>query len=1074
MSVLGVLVTTLLANGPNTSAITAVESWPASIELGNRFESAQLVLMGRLPDGALVDVTRDAQLAPSDLVQVTERGRIRPLRDGAGTLSAKVGEHEVAIPVRVDGVSSDYAPSFVNDVLPLLTRLGCNAGTCHGSAKGKNGFKLSLRGYDAAYDHEALTDDLAGRRFNRAMPEQSLFLLKPTASVPHEGGKRLDLGSKEYELLRQWVEHGAKLDLDCPRVVSIDIVPKEPVIPLPAMSQQMAVLATYADGRVRDVTANAALEVNDTEVATVDAGGLVSAVRRGDCAVLARFSGRYAATRVLVMGDRREFVWQETPERSFIDALVDAKLRTTKTLPSMLCSDADFLRRITLDLTGLLPSARDVRTFLADTRPSQQKRDEVIERLIGGTEFVAHWTNKWADLLQVNSKFLGVEGAARLRDWIARAVASNLPYDQFVAQILDASGSTFDNPPAAYYKVLRQPDVCMENTTQLFLGLRFSCNKCHDHPFERWTQEQHWQLAAFFAQVGRENVPGSPLMPQALDNRPDDEPKAVEERMFDRDAGEVKHPNRGTVVAPAFPYDHAGMVPADGPRRARLTAWLASADNPYFARSYANRLWSYFLGVGLIEPVDDIRASNPPTNPDLLDALARELVHSGFDTRHMMRLICQSQTYQRALATNRWNEDDQLHYAHAYARRLPAETLFDALHQATGHKPRVSGARAGTRADEMLDPSVKPSDGFLELFGRPPRESACECERSSGVSLGQALSLVNGPTLAEAIEDRGNAISDLAADEQDATRIIDELYLRFLSRPPSADERERARGAFAVNNAANVAALPPADLADYQARRASFVASVPKVEWHLLDGLTATSAAGATLAPQGDGSVLASGTRPERDTYTVLAWTKLEKITGVRLEVLPDASLPQHGPGRSDSGNFVLGELKLTAIGARGPLGGKQVALANASADFSQDQFAVGGAIDGKPETGWATYPRPNMVHRAVFETSEDIGGEGGTLLVFTFDQPFGGAHTIGRFRIAVSTSARPVRFVDLADDVVAALCLPAASLTGEQEQLVHGAFLGTAPDLVERMRLAAAQDLAWALATSPAFLFNR
>ena len=1066
---------------PNNAAavyahVVAVDAHPAKIELANPYAAAQVLLSGRLDDGDFVDVTREAKFDDAGgLVAIDARGRVRPKRDGEGTLHATFGGRDVAIPVAVRGADGAYEPSFCNDVIPVMSRLGCNAGTCHGSAKGKNGFKLSLRGYDPAFDHQALTDDLAGRRFNRAVAEQSLFLLKPTASVPHEGGQRMAVDSNEYKLLKAWVDSGVKLDRDAPKVASIDVLPKNPVVPLPGMAQQMAVVATYADGSTRDVTGDAVIESNDNEIATVESGsGLVTGVRRGDAAVLARYSGRYAATRLVVMGDRTGFEWKQPPEFGFVDELVDAKLKALKALPSELCSDAEFLRRIHLDLTGRPPTARDVRIFLADRRDSRLKREETIDRLIGSTEFVEHWTNKWSDLLQVNSKFLGVEGAARLREWIRAAIASNLPYDQFAADVLDASGSTYQNPPAAYWKILRQPDVAMENTTQLFLGVRFSCNKCHDHPFERWTQDQHWQLAAYFAQVGRSNVPGSAMMAKVNDNRPDDDGLAFDEMIADVGQGEVMHPNKNVTVAPRFPYEHAGAIPADGTRRQKLVVWIVVKENPYFAKSYANRVWSYFLGVGLIDPIDDIRASNPPTNPELLEKLTQTFIESGFDVRALMRLICRSRAYQTSLTTNAWNEDDTLHYAHALARRLPAETLFDCIGVATGHRHKVPGVRPGTRADELLDPSMTTADNFLSLFGRPPRESACECERSSGMSLGQALNLVNGPTVADAIEDAKNEIGELAEYERDPAKVVDELYVRFLSRPPTAAEVAQLAPRFDANDAARFATLAPADAARFKQERAAWEAALPKITWSALEKVEVRSAGGATFTQQPDGSFLASGTRPDKDTYTITAYTSLADVTAIRLSVIPDKSLPGGGSGRADNGNFVVGEVRVTAIPLTGAAGGKAVSVKDGSADFSQDNFTPAQVTDGNPVTGWAISPDFTRPHRAVWELTENVGAAGGTLLAITLDQGWGGGHEVGRFKIEVSNSARPVRVSPLPDEVLAAVSLPAEKRSPEVELLLHKTFLASAPKWIDQLRLSATQDVAWALATSPAFLFNR
>jgi hypothetical protein len=1062
------------AAGPRADAppeLVALDVYPARIELGSPYESVQLLLFGRTAGGDVLDVTRSGELlTPSAHVAIDERGLVQPLEEGSGVLRFRAGEVEVEVPYHVGALAPPPAPSFTEDVMPVLSRAGCNTGTCHGTAQGKNGFQLSLRGYDPRADHRALTDDLEGRRFDRVVPERSLFLLKPTAQVPHVGGQAIAPGSLEHDLLTAWVAGGAQLDTREPKVVSLRVLPEDPVLAVPGLEQQFAVLATYADGRERDVTRRAFIEVGDIEITSADDRGLVKALRRGESAVLARYQGRYAATRLFVMGDREGWTWQPEPVNNWIDELVSAKLETIRSQASPLCDDAEFLRRLALDLTGLPPTPADVRTFLLDARPSRVKRDEAIERMVGGAAFVEHWTNKWSDLLLVNDKYLGREGARRLREWVRGQVASNVPYDDFARAVLDSSGSTFDNPPAAYHKVLRVPDAAMENTTQLFLGVRFNCNKCHDHPFEKWTRDQHWDLAAFFGQVGRRDVAGSPRLASTAVTAG----AAEEEEIFDLDEGEVSDPNTGAVRRPAFPFEHAGAIPADGTRRARLAAWMTAAENPLFARSYVNRVWSYFLGRGLIHPVDDIRAGNPPSHPELLERLTQTFIESGFDTRALMKLLLRSRTYQRSIATNRWNEDDDVNYAHALARRLPAETLFDALYAATGSRPRLPGTRPGTRAGQLVGPRVEARDGFLGLFGRPPRESVCECERASGVSLGHALSLVNGPTVADAIEDPHGALTELAAYERDARAIVDELYLRFLCRPPTDAERAALVPTFDATRLENLAALTPEQAAAQRAKRAAWEGSLTAHEWTSLVPDSARSEGGATLTVAADGAVLASGTNPDKDTVTLVAYAGARPITGLRLEVLPHDSFPARGPGRPNNGNFVLQELKVVALSVLDPTQTKPLALRDASADFAQDGWAVAGAIDGNPTTGWAVMPRFGERHTAVFEVAEDVGFEGGTLIVATLVQNYGSQHVIGHLRLSTTSDARPIRHHGLSEAEAAAFRVPAAERTAEQEALLHGRFLAQAPELVDQIRLGATQDLAWALVNSPAFLFNR
>ncbi|MCC6782365.1 MAG: DUF1553 domain-containing protein [Planctomycetes bacterium] len=1062
-----------LASAGDPPRLVRLEVFPQELVLEHRYASAQLVLTGLREDGARVDVTREARIdGDTGLVRIDERGFVRPLRDGEGTLQLRIGELAAAIPLRVSGTERPARPGFARDVQPVLTRLGCNAGTCHGSGSGKNGFKLSLRGYDAEADHAALTDELAGRRFDRAAPEQSLFLLKPTATVPHEGGKLLERGSPDWELLRDWVASGVRLDETAPRVTSIEVFPTDPTIEAPGAEQQFAVIATFGDGSRRDVTAHAFLETGNTEVVEVGTRGLVRTLRRGEAAILARYEGRYAATRLFVMGDRSGFAWQAEPPLSWVDELVDARLAEIRTLPSATCSDEEFLRRAMLDLCGTIPTPEDVETFVLDTRETQQKRGELVDRLIGSPDFVAHWTNRWCDLLSVNGKFLGAEGARALRDWVRGAVASNLPYDAFVRALIDSSGSTLSNPPAAYYKIHREPDLAMENTTQLFLGVRFNCNKCHDHPFERWTQRDHWQLAAYFADVTRADVPGSDAMPESTVMKAGQKPPAYEETIGDGSGGKVSDPN-GRQYAERFPFESAADAAARPTRRAQLARWLTAKENPYFARSYVNRVWSYLLGVGLIEPVDDLRAGNPPTNPALLDALTAEFVANGFDVRKLLRRICTSRSYQRSVVANDWNADDETHFAKARARRLPAEVLFDALHRALGVRPKLPGTRPGTRARDLVEPNVESQDGFLDLFGRPPRESACECERSDGMSLGQALNLVNGPTIADAIASNESAITELARHERDDARLIDALYLRFLGRRASDAERAALRASFDPFELANVSALRDADVRELATRQAAWEAEQSAAEWLPVEPGNVRSEAGTPLVVQPDGSVLAGGEAADRDTYEFVGRSSLATIRGIRIEVLPDASFPKQGPGRSDSGNFVLAHLSGSVIPIGDLTRAATLRFRAASADFSQEGWPIEAALvdDGK---GWGIYPRAGEAHQAVFELEDDLGAAGGNLVVLRLHMPFGSKHVLGRFRVSVTDAARPIRVSQLDGEVAAALRVPAADRSDAQRAVLHRAYLARDEELRERLRLGMAQDLAWALATSPAFLFNR
>lgn len=1081
---------------PAGAKVVKIEAQPPALALKHRFDYSQLLLTAQLEGGDRIDVTRLAQPTVPAHVSVSPTGLVRPKADGAGEMKFTLAGQTVVIPVQVTGQKTTPEVSFVRDVMPTLSKLGCNAGTCHGAAQGKNGFKLSLRGYDPLFDHTALTDEHEGRRFNRAAPERSLMLLKPSGEVPHVGGSLTRPGEPYYEMLKAWIASGVKLDLKSPRVTSIDVFPKGTVIPLPGLKQQMVVKATFSDGSSRDVTAEAFVESSNTEVASVDKNGLVTAVRRGEATMLARYEGAYAASTVVVMGDRSGFVWKDVPTNNWVDELVYEKLKQVKILPSDLCSDAEFIRRVTLDLTGLPPEPDDIRKFLADTRPMKVKRDELVDRLVGSDAFVEHWTNKWADLLQVNRKFLGEPGARALRTYIRQAVADNVAYDHFVYNILTASGSTIDNPAAAYYKVLRTPDLVMENTTQLFLAIRFNCNKCHDHPFERWTQDQYYHLAAYFAQVDRKEDPR--YRGQRVGGTDVEGAKPLVEVIADVPSGDVKHERTGQVTPPRFPYPHADMPQTTAKRREQLAQWITSKDNPYFAKSYVNRLWSYLLGVGLIEPIDDIRAGNPPSNPKLLDRLTEEFIQSGFNTRHMMRVICKSRTYQHSLATNKWNADDEVNYSHALARRLPAEVLYDAIHRVTGSPSRLPGLPPGARAAELLDSNVPVPGGFLELFGKPPRESACECERSGGMMLGPVLNLVNGPVVGEALKDPSNRIARLVAEHKDDTRVVEELFLAILGRLPSKAEVEA--GVKTIKEAeSDHAAL----MAEYQKRESAlkaYEAQLPAKQaaweqslkglapWSVLVPGELSSAEGATLTRQPDNSVLVSGKKPVVDLYTVTTTTKLTGVNGVRLEVLPDPSLPGQGPGRAPNGNFVLTEFKVLVSPLNNPTAVRVVTFKKALADHSQPELPIQNAIDGRPATGWAIgdqYARP---HTALFETSEPIGFPQGTRLTFLLDQRFAAAkeHTIGKFRLSLTTSRGPIDFSLPPESLLQILAIEPAKRTKEQQAEVTRFFRAQDAELARLTREVVefgnpgdkrafgAQDLAWALINSPAFLFNR
>lgn len=1093
---------------PPNAKVAKLDVQPAKVELTSPYAYSQLLVTAKLDNGDAVDVTRIAKVAAAKNLTVTPAGLVRPTADGSGDITVSLGGQTATVPVIVSGLKAGKAVSFVTDVQPVLSKLGCNAGTCHGSAQGKNGFKLSLRGYDPIFDHRSLTDDLEGRRFNRAAPEKSLMLLKTTGAVPHAGGGLVQPGEPNYEMLKQWISDGVALDLTATRVTGIEVFPKNPTIQQIGAKQQFAVVATYADGRKRDVSAESFIESSNTEVATVDKTGLLTSVRRGEATMLVRYEGSYTASTVVIMGDRSEYAWKQQPVQNYIDDLVDAKLKKVKIQASDLCTDAEFIRRVTIDLTGLPPSSDDVRKFLADAKLSRVKRDELIDKLVGSEAYIDQWTNKWGDLLQVNRKFLGDQGATALRTWIRGEVAKNTPYDQFAYSILTASGSNIANPPAAYYKVLREPDAAMENTTQLFLAIRFNCNKCHDHPFEKWTQDQYYQLSAYFAQVSRTEDPK--FKGQRIGGTAVEGAKPLAEVINDAKGGEIKNERTGQPAAPKYPFPVPGAAAADAARRVQVAKWITAPTNPYFAKSFVNRMWSYLVGVGIIEPVDDIRAGNPPTNPELLDKLTEEFVQSKFNVQSLVKTICKSRTYQLSVASNRWNKDDEQNFSHALARRLPAEVLYDAIYKTTGSTTHLPGLPAGARAAQLLDSNVELPGSFLELLGKPVRESACECERSNGMMLGPVLAFVSGPVVGDAVQDGGNHIAKFTLKEKDDAKVVEEVYLSVLNRMPTKGEIES--GVKAVRGAGpDHAAL----MKEYQERAGAFEAYKKTLDakqtaweaglldqkptaWTTLTPKTAVSKAGPTpgeskkaskMEIQKDGSILVSGPIEQVDVYTVTAEVKEKAAyTALRLEVLTDPSLPnKKGPGRAENGNIVLNEFKVTqkSTAAEEDAKAKAVKLVNPQATFQQDGFPIANAIDNNPATGWALAPQLGIDHAALFRIQGNLNAEKGVALTVTLDQRFGTGHTIGKFRLSVTTDKNPRLQSPISPDLAKMLDTPADKRTAAEKADLRNRYLAQDREY-QRLageaakvppsdaRVLGAQDLTWALLNSPAFLFNR
>ncbi|HVJ87868.1 MAG TPA: DUF1549 domain-containing protein [Caulifigura sp.] len=1179
---------------PPSMTITKLHTEPAAIGLTGAYSYNQLLVFAELASGDQVDVTRLATYEPAGgaNIRVSKTGLVKPQGNSSGSLKIAALGQSLEIPVSVEGFDVQKPLSFIEDVNPVLSKVGCNAGTCHGSKDGKNGFKLSLRGYDAIFDIRSLTDDHASRRVNTASPDDSLMLLKATGAVPHVGGQLFKPGDEYYRIVRQWIAEGAKVDLSHSKPTRIDVYPTNPVVQMIGSRQQVRVVASFADGRQRDVSRECFIESGNTDVAATTSAGLITVLRRGEAPVLARYEGAYAATTVTAMGERGGFAWVDPPLWGEVDRLVAEKWKRVKVLPSDVCTDHEFIRRVYLDLIGLPPSAEDVRKFVADPRETRVKRNELVDKLIGSEDFIVFWTNKWADLLQVNGKFLAREGATAFRKWIREEVANNTPYDQFAYKVLTASGSNKDNPAASYYKILRDPEMIMENTTHLFLAVRFNCNKCHDHPFERWTQDQYYQTAAYFARVGLEADPASG--DKKIGGTAVEGAKPLYEKVVDKKDGEEIHLRTGVVAKPEFPYHAEYQVAGDPSRREELARWITSPDNQYFAKSYVNRIWGYLTGVGLIEPLDDIRAGNPPSNPELLDWLTKDFVAHGMDVRHLIRTICKSRTYQLSIATNAWNADDTQNYSHALARRLPAEVLFDSIHNVTGHVSKIPGVAPGARAASLPDSEIGTKDGFLANLGRPARESACECERANDLQLGPIMALMSGPTVGDAISDNDNAIAKLVKETPDNAKLLEELSLRILGKPATTAEigavesllgqmdsehgelekelagyETKIAPVVAEQNAKRDAGIAAAKQAhdDYfasirqqieeaeDARKHKIVeveaelteyekSLEPKVgDWLAkaraestgwttlnIDLKRSKSEVGGKFAKMEDGSIYLGPSGPRKGQYIMVADVDLTGVTGIKLEVLADSRLKGMGPGRSPNGNFVLTEFEVSVAPKDKPGEKLMVELQNAKADFSQAGFDVATAIDGKkPEqnNGWAIMPEFGKNHVATFECKTPIGHEGGSTITIAMDQRYVDAqHSIGRFRLSVTRSPAPLQF-GLPENILQVAMLEADVRTPEQNKVAFDYFkaqdaefkkktdaltaakkpLPEDPKLVElgnalkeaekplpvdpqltrlkrsvdlskdqlgHKRLTIAQDYAWALINSPAFLFNR
>ncbi len=769
-----------MADGPSdpigAPAKVAVE--PGHSTLVGKRATRQLIASATDADGSMRDLTRSLTWTSLDpkVATVSPKGQVVPVANGKVTIVARGGSVEASATVEVSGMDQARPISFRNDVIPSFSQAGCNMGACHGTPTGKGGFRLSLRGYLPDQDYTILTREAAGRRINVLAADASILLKKPLGEVPHEGGLRLYRNSKSHEYIRDWMAEGAKDDPAAPVAVRLEILPGARVLNAPAKSQQVAVVAHYNDGTSRDVTPTCYYNSSNPEIADVDADGFVGFKNRGEVAVIAHYLDLVANVRLTYLVEVPGFKVAEVPQDNTIDRTVFAKLNRMRISPSEPCTDAEFIRRASLDALGILPSPDEVRAFLADSAPD--RRAKLVDRLLARPEFADFWTLKFADILRANGRLIETKGTHAFNRWIKANLERNTPLDVFVRDLLTANGSTLRNPAANYYRISRDPQNATETTAQLFLGVRIQCAKCHNHPFERWTQDDYYGFAAFFSRI--KHKAGS--LPE-------------DEVIYGANAGEVQQPRTGKTMKPKAlggpTFDDAGSPDPNRPdRRESLAAWLTGPANPFFAKSLVNRVWFHLMGRGIVEPVDDFRDSNPASNDELLDGLTADFVKGGFNLRALVRSILVSRTYQLSARTNEFNAADSLYFSHAATRLLPAEVLLDAISVVTGTSTPFDGLPKGTRATQI--PDGKMENPFLKTFGRPARELACECERESDSNLSQALQLIGGATVNGKLRDENGRMAKLAKPGIPNEDVARELYLVALAREPNASETAAA------------------------------------------------------------------------------------------------------------------------------------------------------------------------------------------------------------------------------------------------------------------------------------------
>ncbi len=797
------LAATRPAEAPVVLAHLAI--YPPAIRLEHRADLQRIVIVGTYSNGETRDLTATAKLtfAPEPLA-IYENGRLRPTKNGECTLTAVADGRAMSAKLLVRGVEADRPVSFRHDVVPVFMKAGCSTGACHGSAAGKNGFRLSLFGFEPEKDYISLTRDYDSRRIDLADPHRSLMLRKPLAEVEHGGGERLKSNSELTAILTRWLQANVPDDpKNLTTLTGIAIMPNECVLRGPNKTQQLIVQASYSDGTDRDVTSLAVIDATDKTTAPVNDAGLVTSGLKGEAFVMARFGTFAVVSQFIVLSEGEPFVWRDddnraasaserstqpaaaglplsqspplplsarAPAPNFIDEAINAKLQKLQINPSGICTDETFLRRAYLDTIGLPPTVDEYKQFMADASPD--KRAKLIDALLARREFPELWALKWADLLKIESESRRISHKAMFlySTWLRDQILSSKPLDQMVRAMLGAEGGNFRTPQANFYMTETSPTQMAENVAQVFCGIRIQCAQCHNHPFERWTQDDYYSFAAFFAQVGRKGA---------------EDPREL--ILFNAGGGEVQHLRTGANMAPKFLGGATPTIPPGTDRRKLLADWLTSKDNPYFAACFVDRVWAHFMGRGLVDPPDDVRVSNPPSHPALRELLAKKFVESNYDLRALVRSICNSRAYQRTSQTIPSNEKDTRNFSHASVRRLSAETLLDAVCQVTQAPEKFNGLPLGARAVQVAD--ARSGSFFLDIFGRPPRNTVCTCERQCNPTLTQALHLINGQTLGSKIGAETGRLIRLMKANTPPEAMIDDLYVAAYTRRPTDPEK---------------------------------------------------------------------------------------------------------------------------------------------------------------------------------------------------------------------------------------------------------------------------------------------